>query len=103
MDSINKGWEKSSFRGFADYMQTVEFDEALEKLIVLSSNKATTIMCAESVPWRCHRSLIADAVTARGIKVEDIYSKSSVKEHTMTTFAKVKGIKVYYPKEDDIK
>jgi len=100
-NSINKGWEKPSFRGFADYMQTDKFDLALEKLIILLINKTSALMCAESVPWRCHRSLIADALTARGIIVKEIYSKKTVKEHVMTSFAKIKKGKVYYPEVDD--
>jgi uncharacterized protein (DUF488 family) len=100
-DTINKGWRKPSFRGFADYMQTDKFNIALEKLIVISNNKTSALLCAESVPWRCHRSLIADALTARGVKVKDIYSKTRVQEHSMTSFAKIKKGRVYYPEEDD--
>lgn len=99
-DSINKGWVNSSFRGFADYMQTDEFDKALEKLIDLSAKRTIAIMCAEAVPWRCHRSLIADALTVRNIPVENIYSKTNVKEHRMTSFAQIKDGKITYPEED---
>ncbi len=81
-DSINTGWKNASFRGYADYMQTPAFAESLAKLMELASGKPTAIMCAESVPWRCHRSLIADALTAQGIEVEDIWSESSHKNPT---------------------
>lgn len=100
-DSINQGWKKPSFRGFADYMQTGKFDMALEKLIALLVKKTSVLMCAESVPWRCHRSLIADTLTARGVVVKDIYSKASVKEHSMTSFARIMTGRVYYPEGYD--
>jgi len=96
-DSINTGWKSASFRGYADYMQTPEFDENLAKLIKAAPQKLTAIMCAEAVPWRCHRSLIADALTARGVEVENILSESSIKTHAYTPFAKVEGAKVTYP------
>jgi uncharacterized protein (DUF488 family) len=96
-DSINTGWKNASFRGYADYMQTPQFDESLRELIALAQPRRTAIMCAEAVPWRCHRSLIADALLARGIAVEDIMSKTSRKQHTLTPFAKVEGEVVTYP------
>ena len=96
-DSINTAWRNASFRGYADYMQTTQFTEALEKLIESAKASATVIMCAEAVPWRCHRSLIGDALTARKIKVLDIMNASDVKPHALTTFAKVDGLKVTYP------
>jgi len=96
-DSINTGWKNASFRGYADYMQTPAFDESLAELIEIASRGQTGIMCAESVPWRCHRSLIADALTARGIEVEDILSESSRKPHAYTSFARVENAKVTYP------
>lgn len=96
-DSINMAWENASFRGFADYMQTDEFKRNLEKLIEYAHKKQIVIMCAEAVPWRCHRSLIGDALLVRGIDVQDIMSRTSVKPHTLTAWAKVRGIKVYYP------
>lgn len=101
-DTINKGWRKPSFRGFADYMQTGKFEVALEKLIALLVHKTSVLMCAESVPWRCHRSLIADALTARGVVVKDIYSTASVKEHSMTSFARIMKGRVYYPEGYDV-
>jgi len=96
-DSINTGWKNASFRGYADYMQMAAFPESLAKLIELASGGPTVIMCAEAVPWRCHRSLIADALTARGIEVEHILSASSRKPHTYTPFARVDGQSVTYP------
>ena len=96
-DSINTGWKNASFRGYADYMQMAAFSESLAKLIELASGGPTAIMCAEAVPWRCHRSLIADALTARGIEVEHILSASSRKPHTYTPFARVDGQSVTYP------
>ncbi len=96
-DSINTQWKNSSFRGFADYMQTAEFAEALDRLMKISSGKRTAIMCAEAVPWRCHRSLIADALTIHRIEVEHIISKKSIKKHVMTPFGKIEHGRIYYP------
>lgn len=96
-DSPNTGWHNSSFRGFADYMQTPEFAAALVELIDLAKQKLTVIMCAEAVPWRCHRSLIGDALIVRGIDVLDIYSRTNVKAHAITSMAKVQGIQITYP------
>jgi uncharacterized protein (DUF488 family) len=96
-DSPNMAWRNTSFRGFADYMQTAEFDAGLQRLIKLARQKRNAIMCAEAVPWRCHRSLIADALTARGIRVEDIMSAKTSRLHTITSFAQVRGNRVTYP------
>ncbi len=96
-DSPNGAWRNDSFRGYADYMQTPEFAAAIEKLIGLSSDQQTAIMCAEAVPWRCHRSLVADALTARGIGVEDIIGSGRRQPHKMTPFARVEGARVWYP------
>ena len=96
-DSINTGWKNASFRGYADYMQTSAFAESLARLIDLAAASPTAIMCAEAVPWRCHRSLIADALAARGIPVEHIFSATSRKPHTYTPFARVEGASVTYP------
>jgi uncharacterized protein (DUF488 family) len=96
-DSPNKGWRNASFRGYADYMQTPEFDEGLQRLMKLAANKTSAIMCAEAVPWRCHRSLIADALTVRHIPVVDIISGTSARPHSLTSFAKVRGLKITYP------
>lgn len=96
-DSPNMAWRNASFRGFADYMQTAEFTEALEKLIELARGKPTAIMCAEAVPWRCHRSLIGDALLIRGFQVQNIFSPTNLKPHTLTPMAKVRGTRVTYP------
>ena len=96
-DSINTGWKNASFRGYADYMQTPAFEESLHELREAASKNVTAIMCAEAVPWRCHRSLIADALTARGIEVDNILSEKSLKRHAYTPFAKIEGGKVTYP------
>lgn len=100
-DSINMGWNNASFRGFADYMQATEFYQALKKLNAFIKQDKTVIMCAESVPWRCHRSLIADAEIVRGIKVIHLISLTSMKEHVLTDFAvvdkKKRPIQVTYP------
>ena len=96
-DSINTGWRNASFRGFADYMQTPAFGEALEKLLKLAEQKPTAIMCAEAVPWRCHRSLIADALTVRGYEVRDIMSVTSAKPHVLMAMARIRGQQVTYP------
>jgi uncharacterized protein (DUF488 family) len=96
-DSKNLAWRNTSFRGFADYMQTAEFDVGLQRLIKLARNKRSAIMCAEAVPWRCHRSLIGDALTARGIRVEDIMNAKTSRSHTITSFALVRGNRVTYP------
>lgn len=100
-DSINTGWRESSFRGYADYMQTEAFREEIDWLV--ARPRRTAIMCAEAVPWRCHRSLISDAVIARGVEVEDIMvsanGTSSRKEHRLTPFAQVAGTRVFYPAE----
>lgn len=99
-DSRNTGWRNASFRGYADYMQTPEFAQALERAVALASEKPTALMCAEAVPWRCHRSLVADALTARGIEVMEIVSKSEPKAHKMTPFARVRGQQITYPADD---
>lgn len=96
-DSVNDGWRNASFRGYADYMQTPAFADAIDGLIATSREKVVAIMCAEAVPWRCHRSLIGDALLARGIRVEDIMSVTSTKPHTLTPFAKLDGTRVWYP------
>ena len=98
-DSINAGWKNTSFRGYADYMQTKEFNAALERLIALAGEKRTAIMCAEAVPWRCHRSLVADALVAREIPVEHIMSESRRNAHRLTPFAKRTGFRITYPPE----
>lgn len=96
-DSVNTGWRNASFQGFADYMQTKEFEDNLETLIELSRTEQVAVMCAEAVPWRCHRSLIADALLIRGIRVEDILGKGERREHALTSWAKVNGTTITYP------
>jgi uncharacterized protein (DUF488 family) len=99
-DSINTGWKNASFRGYADYMQTQEFDATLEHLIDLAREKRSAMMCAEAVPWRCHRSLVADALTARGIAVEHIMSKTRRDSHRLIPFARRTGFRITYPSEE---
>lgn len=96
-DSINTAWRNASFRGYADYMQTAEFAENLEKLIEMAGSAPSAIMCAEAVPWRCHRSLIADALVARGIEATEILSAKQSRPHALTAFARVDGDRVTYP------
>jgi len=98
-DSPNVGWRNASFRGYADYMQTPEFEKALDKLIELAKQDRIALMCAEAVPWRCHRSLIADALLVRGIRTEDIMSLTRRQIHSLTPFAKVRGTAITYPAE----
>jgi uncharacterized protein (DUF488 family) len=96
-DSKNMGWRNTSFRGYADYMQTPEFEAGLERLIKLARQKRSAIMCAEAVPWRCHRSLIGDALVVRGIRVEDIMSAKTSRAHPLTSFARVRKNVITYP------
>ena len=96
-DSPNTGWRNGGFRGYADYMQTEEFQDALEVLIHMSRRKRVAIMCAEAVPWRCHRSLVADALCVRGVPAVEILSDSSYRMHTLTPFAQVEGVRITYP------
>jgi uncharacterized protein (DUF488 family) len=96
--SINTAWQNASFRGYADYMQTVQFTENIKQLIKIAKAKQTAIMCAEAVPWRCHRSLIGDALLIRNIAVMDIFSEKVSKPHVLTTFAKIDGEMITYPK-----
>jgi uncharacterized protein (DUF488 family) len=96
-DSPNGAWRNASFRGYADYMQTPAFDAALDALCALAAAEPVAIMCAEAVPWRCHRSLVADALTARGVEVAHIMSATRANPHRMTPFARVRRGKVTYP------
>jgi uncharacterized protein (DUF488 family) len=98
-DSPNTGWRNDNFRGYADYMQTPEFAVALERLVDAGRERRVAIMCAEAVPWRCHRSLVADALNARDIHVMDILAAGKLREHRLTPFARVEGTKVTYPPE----
>lgn len=98
-DSLNAGWRNASFRGYADYMQTPEFEQNLKELIGLAYHDRIALMCAEAVPWRCHRSLIADALLVHGIRAEDIMNPTRRQVHTLTPFAKVRGATITYPAE----
>ncbi len=96
-DSPNTGWRNLSFRGYADYMGTAEFAAGLEELLGLACEAPTAIACTEAVPWRCHRSLIADALTIRGVDVYHLTSPASARAHTLTPFARVDGLAIAYP------
>ena len=96
-DSPNTAWRNASFRGYADYMQTADFAEGVHQLLTLARTQRCTLMCAEAVPWRCHRSMIADALLLRGVGVEDIISERGRKPHALTPFAHVDGLHVTYP------
>jgi uncharacterized protein (DUF488 family) len=102
-DSVNTGWRENSFRGYADYMQTSAFDGEIDWLMKLADFDTAVVMCAEAVPWQCHRSLIGDAVLARSGVVENIFveadGSSSRLPHAMTEFAQVEGARVWYPGE----
>lgn len=100
-DSPNMGWRNASFRGYADYMQTDTFQEALQELIAVAATSRTAIMCAEAVPWRCHRSLVGDALTVRDIPVIDIMTEKKSSPHKLTQFARVRGHKILYPKIEE--
>lgn len=102
-DSINMGWRNTSFRGYADYMQTGPFAEALARLIAMDCERTAAIMCSEAVPWRCHRSLVGDALLVHGCTVEDIFvaanGTATRKPHKLTPFAQVEGQRLWYPPE----
>lgn len=98
-DSSNQGWRNASFRGFADYMQAPEFEAGLDRATKLAATKPSALMCAEAVPWRCHRSLVADALTVRRVPVEHIISGSRTQPHKITPFARVRGKRITYPDE----
>jgi uncharacterized protein (DUF488 family) len=96
-DSANTAWRNASFRGYADYMQTLEFADSLARCIDLAKQERVALMCAESVPWRCHRSLIADALLARGIETSEIASAVRTRPHELTPWVRVQGTQVTYP------
>ena len=98
-DSVNTAWHEESFRGFADYMETSEFEDNLKRLLDMAERKRTAIMCAEAVPWRCHRALISDALVARGVRVRHIIEKTQTSEHYLTPWARVEQGRVSYPGE----
>ncbi len=105
-DSINTGWRNLSFRGYADYMQTEVFAAALGELLSLDTQTSCAIMCSEAVPWRCHRSLIGDALLVREYTVEDIFvtpaGRSHRKPHALTPFARVAGLRLWYPDPEQL-
>jgi uncharacterized protein (DUF488 family) len=96
-DSENTAWRNSGFRGYADYMGTPEFSAGLDRLIAVARDRRTAIMCAEAVPWKCHRSLLSDALVGRGIRVIHILSPGKAQDHRLTPFARVRGTRVTYP------
>ena len=96
-DSPNAGWRNLSFRGYADYMQSPEFAESLFGLIELARRDRVALMCAEAVPWRCHRSLIADALVVHGVATCEIASERRLQAHRLTPFARVRGLEISYP------
>ena len=98
-DSPNTGWRNASFRGYADYMQSDEFARGLAHLVAISRQRRAAIMCAEAVPWRCHRSLVADALIIRDIPVVEILSETDYRPHKLTNFARVEGTSIRYPPE----
>jgi uncharacterized protein (DUF488 family) len=98
-DSPNLGWRNPSFRGFADYLGTPEFEAGLAELMELARERRTSLMCAEALPWRCHRSLIADALTVRGVTVEHLLGPGRAEPHRLTPFARVKAGRLTYPPE----
>jgi uncharacterized protein (DUF488 family) len=100
LNTVNMGWRNLSFRGFADYMQEEEFEKSIEELMKLAKMARIVIMCAEALPWRCHRNLIADALSIRGFQVEHILSSTSLQTHKITPWAKVNGTQISYPSEE---
>jgi Uncharacterized conserved protein len=96
-DSANTGWRNAGFRGYADYMQTAAFDDSLVRCIELAKRERVVLVCAEAVPWQCHRSLIADALLARGIETREITSGIRTRRHSLTPWARVRGTQVTYP------
>jgi len=99
-DSPNQGWRNASFRGYADYMQTEAFRLGIETLLGLAAHRRVCVMCAEAVPWRCHRSLIADALSVRGVEVRHITGPGEPAAHSLTPFAAVEGDRIRYPAAD---
>jgi hypothetical protein len=100
-DSPNEGWRNPSFRGYADYMQTSDFQQAMKELVALGKLSRTVIMCAEAVPWRCHRSLVGDALLVRNVAVEHILSAHKSSWHKLTKFARIEGSHIFYPAETE--
>lgn len=99
-DSINTGWRNAGFRGFADYMQTEEFQRGVAEVLSWASERRLALMCAEAVPWRCHRSLIADVLVVRQCQVWHIISESGLQSHELTPFAVIEGERIIYPAKE---
>jgi uncharacterized protein (DUF488 family) len=99
--SPNTGWKNASFQGYADYMLTPEFERSLEELMDRACGQRAALMCAEAVPWRCHRSLIADALVARGIAVEHLFSPLRTQPHVLRPWAHVEGTRITYPPQEE--
>ncbi len=98
-DSPNAGWRNLSFRGYADHMQSAEFEDCVERVVELARMERCVLMCAEAVPWRCHRSLVGDALLVRGVRVEDIVGPGARRPHRLTRFARVAGRRITYPED----
>jgi uncharacterized protein (DUF488 family) len=98
-NSPNTAWRVEAFGAYADYMVSSEFTDAFANLVALATQERTAIMCAEALPWRCHRRLIADQFVATGWRVLDIVGPGQVKEHALPAFAKVVNGTVTYPGE----
>ena len=96
-DSVNRGWRNAGFRGYADYMQTATFEKSLQRCMDLAKTEQIALMCAEAVPWRCHRSLVADALLVRGVTVSEITSGIRARPHSLTPWAEVDGVTITYP------
>ena len=96
-DSPNTGWHNASFRGYPDYMQSADFAENVDRVVALASAQRCALMCAEAVPWRCHRSMIADALLVRGVSVGDVIGPRGRKQHALTSFARIDGLQLTYP------
>jgi uncharacterized protein (DUF488 family) len=101
-DTQNAGWRNPSFRGYADYMQTEEFAANVDAVVELCRTRSCALMCAEAVPWRCHRSLVADALLVRGVRVDDIIDARQRRPHKLTPFARVDGGRITYPPEQSL-
>ncbi len=99
-DSPNKGWRNLSFRAYADHMQTAEFAAGLQELIALASQANAAIMCAEALPWRCHRWLVSDALVVHGVTVEHIMGRGLPRPHQLTEWARFEDGRLWYPGPD---
>jgi uncharacterized protein (DUF488 family) len=101
-DSPNAGWTNASFRAYADHMLTGEFERGMADLLALARGQRVAVMCAEAVPWRCHRSLLADALVARGVAVEHVLGPERAEPHALRPWAEVQGARVTYPQRPDL-